>query len=133
MVKANELKTITPRPGTPTADVRRPDGWRGKEGMIDGVKVWLKGKSPTGGNDSQSPYHERAAYLLDRMLHFNIVPPTVLQLLEGEVISAQKFVKGKRPRISIPPILALWDYIIDNSDRHDGNWYLAHRPEPSMW
>ncbi len=127
------LKTVSPKPGTPTASVRDDkDGWkRGKSGVIDGIKVWIKGDSPCGSNESRSPYHERAAYLLDRMLRFKIVPPTVIRLMSGEVVSAQKYVRGSRPHINRPPILAIFDYIINNTDRHDGNWFV--KPSGRIW
>jgi uncharacterized protein YlzI (FlbEa/FlbD family) len=129
------LKTITPKPGTPTATVRDDkDKWkRGKSGVIDGVKVWIKGDSPTGGSGdyNRSPYHERAAYLINQMLCLKIVPPTAIRLIDGKVVSAQKFVRGRRPDIARPPLLELFDYIINNTDRHDGNWFV--KPSGRVW
>ena len=113
-----ELKTVTPHPDTPTASIT------GKKGKIDGVSVWLKGASPTGTNSTRSPYNERAAYLVNLVLGLKLVPPTVLCLVEGEVASAMKWVRGGLPHISRPPLLDLFDYLIDNNDRHYGNWLV---------
>jgi len=119
------LKTVTPTPGTPTAQCR------GKRGKIDGIPVWLKGESPAGGDDSQSPYHERAAFIVNEILDFKLVPPTILHLEKGEVVSAMKWVRGKYPHITIPPLLMVFDYIISNSDRHNGNWLV--KPSGRVW
>lgn len=119
----DKLTTITPRSGTPTHE-----GWnRGKKDEIDGIKVWLKGNSPTIGDGSISPYNERAAYIINIMLNLKIVPLTVLHLIDGKVVSAQKWVYGVRPTISRPPLLIMFDYIICNSDRHGGNWLIKAR------
>src|SRR3972149_4554351 len=105
-----KLTTVTPRPGTPTAK------FRGKRGKIDGITVWLKGESPCDTN-GRSPYYERAAYVVDETLGLGLVPPTILYLCGGEVVSAMKWVRGKRPCISRPPILDMFDYLIANIDR----------------
>lgn len=115
---ARKLKTTTPPEGTPTARyVRTKD-------TLYGIKVWLKGRSPTGRNDSRSPYNERAAYVLSEMLELGLVPTTVLHLRKGEVVSAQEWVEGDRPYRQAPPVLDMFDYLIGNDDRHGGNWLI---------
>lgn len=124
--KRPTLKTMTPPPGTPTAT------FRSKRGRVGGVSVWLKGSSPTSGNYRFSPYRERAAYVLDCVLTLKIVPPTVLHILKGEVVSAQKWVRGVYPDSDQAPLLLLLlDYIIHNTDRHQGNWLV--KPSGRVW
>jgi hypothetical protein len=114
------LKTVTPKEGTPTAN------WKccsGKKVTICGVKVWVKGVS-CNEDWQKSPYNERAAYLVDKMLHLNLVPITVLRLRSGKVVSAQRWIKSTKLKGNKPPILHLFDYLIHNTDRHDGNWLM---------
>ncbi len=76
---------------------------------------------------------ERAAYLVNRFLNFDLVPSTVIRELDGEVGSVQEFIPDAKAgaRLSIeecntPNIstefLKLWifDYVIWNSDR---SWF----------
>jgi len=132
---AVELETIKPRKGTPTAEIQTEDGCgysRGRKDEIDGITVWLKGQSPTGSsNYSVSPYNERAAYIISEILDLHIVPPTVLRLIDGMVASAQVWVDGECPRIPIPALLKAFDYIIQQGDRHTGNWLV--RPDGGFW
>lgn len=125
------LKTVTPIPGTPTASIYTYNGKRGKEGKIDGIPVWMKGESPTPGDYDRSPYCERAAYVVDEALGFRLVPPTILHLHDGKVVSAMKWVRGSYPTISRPPLLYIFDYIINNDDRHSGNWLI--KPSGRVW
>lgn len=118
--KKAKLKTISPSPGTPTAVMDN----RGKRCKIDGIDVWLKGESPSSMNCTRSPYHERAAYIVDTMLNLKLVPATVIRVVDGKVVSAQKWVYGERPSNNTPPLLAMFDYIIGNTDRHYGNWLI---------
>jgi len=115
------MRSITPKKGTPTAQLYNKKG-SGQKSKIDGVTVWLKGESPTWADDRQSPCNERAAYLVNRMLRLNMVPTTVLRLHEGKLVSAQKWVTGKVPTNTCPAMLRVFDYIIANCDRHEGNW-----------
>lgn len=117
-------KTITPARGTPTASFRGGITGRGKKSKIDGISVWLKGDSPCQSLDSQSPYNERAAYIVNEVLGLRLVPPTILYIYKGEVVSAMTWVCGKHPRCERPPLLVMFDYLIDNPDRHYGNWII---------
>ena len=80
---------------------------------------------------------ERAAYLLDRFLGFDLVPPTVVREIDGEVGSFQQFIPDAKTVIQLEPSelnevalkqqrIKLWifDYIIYNSDRHLGNFLV---------
>ena len=82
---------------------------------------------------------ERASYLVDRVLDLDIIPPTVIRELDGEVGSAQEFVEDPvvvgdlfgededdrtfRDTEFQEQAIRLWifDYLIWNSDRHWGN------------
>lgn len=78
---------------------------------------------------------ERAAYLVDRFLDFDLVPPTVIRKLDGQEGSMQQFVQdAKMPyqmdrgellknETTRDQLMKLWifDYIVFNSDRHDAN------------
>jgi hypothetical protein len=93
---------------------------------------------------------ERAAYLVDKFLGFDLIPPTVIRTINGAEGSFQQFVpdaetlfarelvgtqwkrKGRKERERIKggqlqgELLKLWifDYIIYNSDRHGGNFLV---------
>lgn len=76
---------------------------------------------------------ERAAYLVDRFIGFDFVPPTVVRTIDGERGSVQKFIadakeicdtpQEERDSRYKPDLIKLWifDYIIWNADRHGGN------------
>lgn len=115
------MRSIIPKEGTPTAM------FRGKRAEIDGTTFWLKGASPARHNDNRSPYNERAAYVLDRMLNLKMVPTTMLILVEGKVVSAQKWIEADRPRKNPSALLRVFDYIIENTDRHEGNWLVKDK------
>ena len=130
-----EHRTITPQKGIRTAHCR------GRKDKIRGIKVYLKGSSPTAGLMQNSPYYERAAYIINVMLGLKLVPPTILYLVKNsyddgkdELMSAMKLVRGKRPsrrEDDKPIVLDVFDYIIANTDRHDGNWLI--KPSGRVW
>jgi len=130
-----EGKSISPPPGTPVASSLDSRYGGGRKGKILGVPVWLKGISPTCEklNYDRSPYYERAAYIISEMLGLNLVPPTILYLLEGEVVSAMKWMTRAeaawdRAEETDPQWklrLDVFDYLIGNTDRHCGNWLIT--------
>lgn len=76
---------------------------------------------------------ERTAFLTDRALGFNLVPPTVIRKIDQNVGSFQKFIAdaslgGEIGWQDIPEEelmkLFLLDYILWSSDRHDGNFLV---------
>jgi len=78
---------------------------------------------------------ERAAYLVDRFLGFDLVPPTVIRMIDGEEGSVQQFIpdalsiydRSLRNRDGLKPdLMKLWifDYIIWNSDRSSKNFLV---------
>ena len=82
----------------------------------------------------------RAAYLVSKALGFDIVPPTVIRSLDGEIGSIQQFVRNAKTYLEVSSeekqkilqkhrgqLIALWifDIIIWNSDRHDSNLLVA--------
>jgi hypothetical protein len=124
------IESITPTPGTPTASIC------GVKKKIDGKMMWLKGSSPTLDDESRSPYHERAAYLISEMLGMKLVPLTILVLEDGKVASAMRWVRGCRSydtRVSAESesMMRAFDYIIANTDRHGGNWMV--KPSGIVW
>jgi hypothetical protein len=73
---------------------------------------------------------EVAAYRLDRVLEFDIVPMTVLRTIRGVRGSAQYFIQERKENL-VPGVgkftesfnrMAVFDYIVGNSDRHEDNW-----------
>lgn len=75
---------------------------------------------------------ERAAYLLDKFLGFDLVPETVIRTLNGQQGSMQRFIpdaksgyetSGEVLQRNQQQLRKLWmfDYVLWNSDRHDGN------------
>lgn len=94
--------------------------------------------------------HERAAYLVSEFLGLNIVPPTVVRKLNGEIGSAQQFVAGepayqykygkkqKNPDYQLSDefkdeLIKMWilDILIMNADRHRGNFIVTDNGEIS--
>ncbi len=88
---------------------------------------------------------EVAAYRLNNLLGFDIVPPTVYAEAEGKIGSSQKFIDGLKTGYELEPgnlkldsvtpeikeqVLAL-DYIMGNTDRHSGNWGVD--PSGKVW
>ncbi|MEK9175126.1 MAG: hypothetical protein AAB795_00880 [Patescibacteria group bacterium] len=83
--------------------------------------------------------NERAAYLIDRFLGFNFVPPTVIREINKERRSLQEFIEDaqiaenvKKGKVSSEELvkLDLFDLIIQNVDRHRGNYLVK---ENKIW
>lgn len=77
---------------------------------------------------------ERAAYLIDRFIGFDLVPPTVIREIDASVGSFQEFITdaiaygeissdGKRKLSTNEQLIKLWifDHLISNPDRHGYN------------
>lgn len=98
----------------------------------DGDGIWHEGSGWP-----HSPKKERAAYIVDRFLGFDFVPPTVVRVINGEEGSLQQFVRDAKTgseidwkdfsHISIEEIvkLMLFDFLITNMDRHRGNYLMT--------
>lgn len=79
---------------------------------------------------------ERAAYLIDSFLGFNFVPPTIIRELDKGIGSFQEFVadakvgyearQNEKPDEEIHK-LRLFDAIILNGDRHEGNYLVKEK------
>ena len=115
--------------------VRLKNGRAGIFKPKEGEKSCLKNEVKTGTFFKR----ERAAYLVDRFLGFNLVPPTVIRKIKGKIGSFQQlvldvniWVNGLTIEIlALPswygkPLLKLWilDYLIWNSDRHTNNFLV---------
>ena len=80
--------------------------------------------------------NERASYLVDKFLGFNLVPTTVIREVNGEIGSMQEFVFESTVGLEIDDKLLktnyrdalkkMWvfDYIVWNGDRHDANFLV---------
>jgi hypothetical protein len=70
---------------------------------------------------------EILAYQVDSDLGFNIVPPTVERTINSETGSFQLYMKSveKDPKPSEKQKMQLFDFIIDNRDRHQGNYLVS--------
>ncbi len=77
---------------------------------------------------------ERAAALVDKFLGFNLVPPTVIRNLDGQIGSLQKFVDAEsaseapynkclKSQRQIAEMF-VFDYLIYNSDRNSNNYLI---------
>ena len=66
---------------------------------------------------------KRSSYLLDRELGFNLVPLTVQRLYEGNIASVQlRVLDLEKSSDTLPDEIKLFDFLINNRDRHSGNW-----------
>ncbi len=92
-------------------------------------------------NIEQETYaqRERAAYVVDKFFNFNLVPETVIREVGGKIGSAQRFIPDTSTAFDasyyIPDaaysLLALFDFIIWNNDRHENNVLVPNEePEP---
>lgn len=110
----------------------------------DGAGVW---KPKDGENREIVERHangdlyvrERAAYLVDLFLGFDLVPPTVIREIGGYIGSLQKFVPdailGYQAKRRMPErqeyltaqfqTMRLFDFIVSNSDRNVGNYLVT--------
>lgn len=81
---------------------------------------------------------ERAAYLISKFLQLNLIPPTIIRKIDGDVGSLQKFIFGgvtashckseelKNFSAKFQYLFAL-DYMIFNSDRNWGNCLVENK------
>jgi hypothetical protein len=84
---------------------------------------------------------ERAAYLVDHSLRINLVPPTIIRELDGEIGSLQDFAENAQLAvISRDPFatdrihdLYLLDLLIWNTDRNGTNFLLENIAELADW
>ncbi|MBL6989258.1 MAG: hypothetical protein ISR65_05750 [Bacteriovoracaceae bacterium] len=74
---------------------------------------------------------EVLAYQIDRYFGFNLVPPTVARVVDGQVGSLQKFITntnpgwdGQRMQSQLVAKQTFLDFIIDNGDRHEDNFLV---------
>jgi hypothetical protein len=79
---------------------------------------------------------ERAAYLVDKALNFNLIPPTVIRTINGKIGSLQQYIpdtqkfgilewddQNKAKNANLDKFKNLWlmNYIIFNTDNHKSN------------
>lgn len=102
----------------------------------DGSAVFKPHKNYKNPARSEFINRERGAYLIDRFLGFNFVPPTVVRELGGQLGSLQEFIADAKTAAEvmgdeIPDMekikLHLFDTIIMNTDRHKGNWLVKDK------
>lgn len=80
---------------------------------------------------------ERAAYLIDRFLGLDIVPPTIVKQIGDKIGSLQRFIPDTKMAYEFENLIKvfkdirinmikMWllDVIIDNRDRHGGNFLI---------
>jgi len=87
-------------------------------------------------------FNERAAYLIDRFLGFNLVPPTVIRQVDGDIGSVQEFIPDTKMADELEDsgwwsykkrchdeLAKMWifDMIINNKDRHPGNFLVKDK------
>lgn len=80
--------------------------------------------------------NERAAYIVDKFFGFELVPATVIRNIGGEEGSFQRFIpdaktgfKVSRKQVPTKELvkLALFDFLINNTDRDRGNFLLKRK------
>lgn len=75
---------------------------------------------------------ERAAYIVDKTLGFNLIPPTVIREIDGQIGSIQKYIDGAKVAASssdkgdLEDQKRMWimDLINRNTDRMPGNYMV---------
>jgi len=76
---------------------------------------------------------ERAAYLVDKFLGFELVPPTIIREIEGEVGSFQQYIQDAKSGYEVDKNeikmvemikMRVFDYIIWNTDRFGSNFLV---------
>lgn len=98
--------------------------------------LWVEIKDDGAGVFKSWGYkEERAAYIADRFLNLDLVPPTVIRDIGGKTGSLQQFISNAQTgfeavakETKIPEkelrILAIFDFLIGNTDRHYGNFLI---------
>lgn len=102
---------------------------------------WTKDKGiPTG----TFYLRERAAYLVDKALGFNLVPPTIIRAINGKIGSLQQYIpdtqkfgilewndQSKAITANLDKFKNLWlmNYIIFNTDNHKSNLLINKEKE----
>lgn len=104
-----------------------------KTTLSNGVKAIVKPKDES---SFSNPRAEVLAYLVDQFFKFELVPPTTLIQYKGRETSIQLFVdlptQEKSPYEVFGPVQykqLIFDYIINNWDRHEGNYLVVNRNE----
>ena len=99
----------------------------------DGGGVFKPHTGYEGSTKTEFIARERAAYLISRFLGFDFVPPTVIKVVNGEEGSLQEFVEDAQVGSEVRDgdvlneemsKLAIFDSLIDNLDRHSGNYLV---------
>lgn len=99
----------------------------------DGSAVYKPHDAYEGKRRMEFIHNERAAYLIDRFLGFNFVPPTVVRELTKGIGSLQEFIADAKLGYELKPgdlseeerlKIELFDALIVNSDRNLGNYLV---------
>lgn len=101
--------------------------------LDNGLQAIVKPKDET---IFSNPKHELLAYHIDRYFGFNLIPPTIMVNYKGKEASLQYFLKYPTASTSYYEVLGLalykqvlFDFIINNWDRHEGNYLVINREE----
>ena len=119
---------------------RRKEGFRGGINITDFVKIKDDGHGVLKETVEKYARRERAAYLIDRFLGFNFVPPTVLKgrgkvlqefVHDAETAWTYKKKQEEEPSVNRPPIPnvqllkpKIFDFLIKGWDRHENNFLI---------
>lgn len=99
-----------------------------------GLKYNINGVFKEGGSSLSNIASEVASFKIDRLFGFDLVPVTVERTNNGRSGSLQLFVKDAQMEVvlegrTIPQNeltkMKVLDYLIDNQDRHGGNYLLT--------
>ena len=98
------------------------------EGSTEPVQVSVAGKYTGVFKEDSGAHFEVAAYLIDRLLGLNLIPPTVMRRVNGKLGSLQFFVEGgQNPYVTggaPSQEMKMLDYLIGNTDRTGKNYLV---------
>ncbi len=109
-------------------------------GNGSGLYKPVKGEAPLREKIEKGTYYrrERASYVVDKFLGFDLVPPTIIKKINGEIGSVQAFIpdadvgsmvskEKKEENVIKEQLKSLWvfDLLVYNSDRHNKNWMIS--------
>ena len=134
-LSSDKLKTKSDLGGGVNETLITSDGVKGVFKPVDGERPFLRESIEAG------TYYKKevAAYRIDSIMGFDMVPPTIIRTVEGNVGSHQLFMKGYKcwdiadiawknaVSLESKRRMRLLDYILGSEDRHTMNFMVNNK------